>query len=93
MNQEFGDSLGDTDFDRLETIQNQAPVVTQEDEFPDKGLSHLKKVEYLDLLQSTVTPFDFYSPVQVIKNPEKNDEFITVQLVQQSIKPFSSYYE
>lgn len=72
------DSLG---ADYGESTKLDAPKTANENEFPDKGLSHLRKVEYLDLLQSTVTPFDFYSPVQIIRHPKKNDEFLTVQIV------------
>jgi hypothetical protein len=48
------------------------------DQFPDKGLDHLSITENMDYLQSTVTPFDFYLPVQVILNPNNSLEHITV---------------
>ena len=45
-----------------------------------------------DLLQSTITPFDYYNPIQVVKHPKNENEFITVQYVVQCIKAKHNYY-
>ena len=60
--------------------------------YPADGLSHLALSKGKDLLQSTITPFDYYNPIQVIKHPKNEGEFITVQYVVQYVKDMDYYY-
>ena len=61
-------------------------------EYPDDGLSHLTLSKGKDLLQSTITPFDYYNPIQVIKHPKNEGEFITVQYVVQYIRAIEKLF-